>query len=118
MLYTLIAANASAQQEPQDVPVGSQDLVNLDLKALMNIEITSVSRHPELLSDAAASIFVITADDIRRSGATSLPEVLRLAPSLDVVEVSASGYTVSARGFINAAANKLLVLIDGRAVYT
>jgi iron complex outermembrane receptor protein len=90
----------------------------LDLKALMNIEVTSVSRRPERLSDAAASIFVITGDEIRRSGATNLPEALRLAPSLDVVQVNAGGYTVSARGFLNSAANKLLVLIDGRAVYT
>jgi len=93
-------------------------LVNLDLQALMNIEITSVSRRPEHLSDAAASVFVITADDIRRSGATNIPEALRLAPNLDVVQAHASSYTVSARGLIDSAANKLLVLIDGRSVYT
>src|SRR5258708_36788868 len=84
----------------------------------MNIEVTSVSRRPERLSDAAASIFVITGDEIRRSGATNLPEALRLAPSLDVVAVNAGGYTVSARGFLSSAANTLLVLIDGRTVYT
>jgi iron complex outermembrane receptor protein len=100
------------------MPEPPSALANLDLKALMNIEVTSVSRRPERLSDAAASIFVITADDIRLSGATSLTEALRLAPNLDVVQASANGYTVSARGFINSAANKLLVLIDGRTVYT
>jgi iron complex outermembrane receptor protein len=104
-----------AQQEPAKPP---STLLNLDLTALMNIEITSVSRRPERLSDAAASVFVITADEIRRSGATNLPEALRLAPTLDVVQVHASSYTVSARGFIDSAANKLLVLIDGRPVYT
>ncbi|HXA15808.1 MAG TPA: TonB-dependent receptor [Thermoanaerobaculia bacterium] len=105
-----------AQQEAQTERPGT--LVNLDLKELMDIEITSVSRRPERLSDAAASIFVITGDDIRRSGATNLPEALRLAPALQVVQVSASSYTVSARGFISSSSNKLLVLIDGRVVYT
>ncbi len=100
---------------PTESPRG---LAGLDLTALMNIEVTSVSGRPERLSDAAGSIFVITGDEIRRSGATSLPEALRLAPALDVVQVSASGYTISARGFLNSGANKLLVLIDGRTVYT
>jgi iron complex outermembrane receptor protein len=63
-------------------------------------------------------VFVITAEDIRRSGVTRLPEALRLAPNLQVAQVSASGYAVTARGFNNSAANKLLVMIDGRSVYT
>jgi len=113
LLCTLISGTLLAQQEPP-----STDLAALDLEALMKIEITSVSRRPERLSDAAASVFVITGDEIRRSGATNLPEALRLAPALDVVQVNATSYTVSARGFINSAANKLLVLIDGRSVYT
>src|SRR5882757_5528531 len=102
----------------QQVTPRPDELVNLDLKSLMNLEVTSVSRRPERLSDAAASIFVISGDDIRRSGATNLPEALRLAPALQVVQVSASSYTVSARGFISSSANKLLVLIDGRVIYT
>jgi iron complex outermembrane receptor protein len=118
LLCALMSANLSAHQEAPRPKQTPSELVSLDLNALMNIEITSVSRRPEHLSDAAASIFVITGDDIRRSGATNLSEALRLAPALDVVQVSASGYTVSARGFINSGANKLLVLIDGRAVYT
>jgi iron complex outermembrane receptor protein len=115
LLGVLTSDSLLAGQEPLSRP---GELVHLDLRDLMNIEITSVSRRPERLSDAAASVFVITGDDIRRSGATNLPEALRLAPSLDVVQVSAISYTVSARGFINTAANKLLVLIDGRSVYT
>src|SRR5207244_10283283 len=83
-----------------------------------NIEVTSVSKRPERLSDAAASIYVITGDEIRRSGATTLPEALRLAPNLQVRQVSAYGYAITARGFNNSSANKLLVLIDGRSVYT
>jgi iron complex outermembrane receptor protein len=92
--------------------------VRLGLEDLMAIEVTSVSKRPERLSDAAASIFVITAEEIRRSGATSIPEVLRLAPNLQVAQVNGPGYAISARGFNNSAANKLLVLIDGRSVYT
>src|SRR5438093_5352196 len=94
------------------------DLADLSIEELSNIQITSVSRHAERLSDAPASIFVITGEDIRRSGATRLAEALRLAPNLEVARVSASSYAISARGFNNTVANKLLVLIDGRTVYT
>ncbi|OHE58257.1 MAG: hypothetical protein A2X71_02890, partial [Thiobacillus sp. GWE1_62_9] len=85
---------------------------------LVNIEITSVSKRTERLTDAAASVFVITQDDIRRSGARSLPDALRLAPNLQVARASASAYAISARGFNSNARNKLLVLIDGRSVYS
>jgi iron complex outermembrane receptor protein len=95
-----------------------QDLANLSIEELSNIEITSVSKHPERLADAPAAIFVITNDDIRRSGAASLPEALRLAPNLQVAEVENGQYEISARGFNTAFDNKLLVLIDGRTVYT
>src|SRR5580658_3551644 len=94
------------------------ELIDLSLEQLSNIEVTSVSRRPESLQDAPASIYVITADDIRRSGANTLPEALRLAPNLQVARVSASSYAISARGFNNAIGNKLLVLIDGRTVYS
>jgi iron complex outermembrane receptor protein len=94
------------------------NLGDLSLEQLSNIEVTSVSRRAERLQDAAASIYVITADDIRRSGVTSLPDALRLAPNLQVARTNASQYAVSARGFNNTIANKLLVLIDGRTVYT
>ena len=93
-------------------------LTDLSLEELSNIEITSVSKRAERLSDAPTSVFVITADDIRRSGATSLPEALRLAPNLQVARGSANGWAISARGFNSASANKLLVLIDGRSVYS
>ncbi|CAN5123981.1 TonB-dependent receptor plug domain-containing protein [soil metagenome] len=90
----------------------------LSLEDLANIRITSVSKRSELLSEAPASIFVITGDDIRRAGATTLPEAMRLAPNLQVARVDARNYAVTARGFNNAFENKLLVLIDGRTVYT
>jgi iron complex outermembrane receptor protein len=110
----LAAWAASAQAQP----ASRSGLADLSLEELAELEVTSVSRRPERLADAPASIFVITSDDIRRSGATSLPEALRLAPSLHVARVDARQYAISARGFNSTVANKLLVLIDGRAVYT
>lgn len=94
------------------------DLADLSLEQLGDIEVTSVSKSAERLADAPASIYVITADDIRRSGAKTLPEALRLAPTLQVARINAIKYAISARGFNNAIGNKLLVLIDGRTVYT
>lgn len=96
----------------------ARDLADLSLEELSNIEVMSVSRRAESLADAPASIFVITRDDIRRAGVTSLPEALRLAPNLQLARVNAHSYAISARGFNNSIGNKLLVLIDGRTVYT
>src|SRR6266571_2388712 len=111
-----LVASAAFSAEPQR----SRDLADLSIEELGNIQVTSVSKHAERLLDAPAAIFVITGEDIRRSGATRLPEALRLAPNLEVARASASSYAISARGFNqpNAVANKLLVLIDGRVVYT
>ena len=96
-----------------------QDLTRLSLEELSMVQVTSVSRRPEALADAAAAIYVISAEDIRRSGATSLPEVLRLAPNLNVQRVNAVDYAISARGFNGyETSNKLLVLVDGRSIYT
>ncbi len=101
----------------------SEDLTRLSLQDLANLEVTSVSKSAEGLQRASASIYVITHEDILRSGATSLMEALRLAPNLLVTQQSAAGYVIAARGFGgNPAAqnfsNKLLMLIDGRSVYT
>ena len=84
----------------------------------MNMEVTSVSRRSEKLSETASAIQVITGDDIRRSGATSLPEALRLASNLQVAQLDASQWAISARGFNSPLANKMLVLMDGRTVYS
>src|SRR5207237_5886908 len=94
------------------------ELADLSLEQLTQINVTSASRREERLVEAPASIFVITADDVRRSGATSIPEVLRLAPNLIVARADNNQYAITARGFNNTLANKLLVLIDGRTVYT
>jgi len=96
-----------------------QDLSALSLEELAQIQVTSVSKRPEPLSHATAAIYVITADDIRRSGVMTLPEALRLAPNLEVARVNSQSYSISARGLNSVnASNKLLVLIDGRSVYT
>jgi iron complex outermembrane receptor protein len=114
----LISLMLTAAMPAQAVLSEARDFGDLSLEELANIRITSVSKKSESLADAPASIFVITGDDIRRSGATTLPETLRLAPNLQVARVDARNYAVTARGFNSAFENKLLVLIDGRTVYT
>jgi iron complex outermembrane receptor protein len=94
------------------------ELAEMSLEALMKVEVTSVSKKPHRLADSAAAIAVLTQDDIRRSGATTIPEALRLVPGLQVARIGSSTWVVNARGFSNRFSNKFLVLIDGRAVYT
>jgi iron complex outermembrane recepter protein len=112
-LAAALAAPCGAQQ-PEPRP-----LVDLTLEELSNFPVTSVSRRAEPLAGAPASVFVITSSDIRRSGATSLPEALRLAPNLIVARVNAWDYAItSSRGFLSTLGTKLLVMIDGRSIYT
>lgn len=94
------------------------DLGDLSIEELGRIPVTSVSGRPQAVQEAPASIFVITAEDIRRSAATSLAEALRLAPNLQVARLNANQYAISARGFNNAIGNKLLVMVDGRTIYS
>jgi len=94
------------------------DLKQLNVEDLMNLQVTSVARHPEKLIEAASAIQVITQEDIRRSGATSIPEALRLADNLQVAQKNSHDWAISARGFNTNLGNKLLVMIDGRTVYT
>jgi iron complex outermembrane receptor protein len=94
------------------------DLVDLSLEQLSKVTVSSVSGRNEPLSGALGSIFVITGDDIRRYGATTLPEALRLAPNLEVAQSGTNGWAITARGFNDTLANKLLVLIDGRVIYS
>ncbi len=100
------------------VETQEQGFADLSIQDLMNIEITSVSKKAQKLSEAPAAIFVITNEDIRRSGARNVPEVLRLAPGVDVAAIGGGRYAVSIRGFTGRFGNKLLVLIDGRSIYT
>jgi len=96
----------------------ANEYFQMSLEELSDFRITSVSKREERLADAAASVYVITADAIRRSGAHSLPEALRLAPNLLVARIGAQQYAITARNFNSSSANKLLVMIDGRTVYT
>src|SRR5450830_24578 len=118
----VLATGAACLALPSIAAAGGQnDLVDLSIEELANIQVTSVSKRPERLQDAPAAVFLITADDIRRSGADSLPEALRLAPNLHVARINGYGYSISARGMNSGASvlsNKLLVLVDGRSVYT
>ncbi|NOQ45790.1 MAG: TonB-dependent receptor plug domain-containing protein, partial [Desulfobulbaceae bacterium] len=94
------------------------EFLDMDIAQLMQITITSVTKKPQNLSDAAAAVFVITQDDIHRSGVTSTPEALRMAPGLQVGRVDANKWAITSRGFSGTFANKLLVMIDGRTVYS
>lgn len=96
----------------------SLDFLNMNMRDLADMEVTSVSRKKEKASEAAAAIYVVTQEDIRRSGARHLPEVLRLVPGLNVARAGSSQWAISARGFNDQFANKLLVLMDGRTLYT
>ncbi len=90
---------------------------DLGLEDLVKTDITSVSRKSQSLADVAAAAFVISSEDIRRSGAQALPDVLRMAPGIEVAQIDSGRYAVSARGFNGRFANKLLVLVDGRSIY-
>src|SRR3984957_1438161 len=106
-----LAVPAWPQQNPAD-------LTEQSIEDLMNIRVSSVSKKEEKLSRAAAAIFVITQEDIRRSGATNIPDLLRMVPGLDVAQINGSTWAISARGFNAQFADKLLVMIDSRIVYT
>jgi iron complex outermembrane receptor protein len=93
-------------------------LKSLKIEDLLEAEVTSVSKKSEKLSDATAAVFVITAEDIRRSGARTIAEALRMAPGIQVSRFDANKWAVSSRGFNDTFSNKLLVLMDGRSVYT
>jgi iron complex outermembrane receptor protein len=101
-------------QSGQDVP----DVTAMSVEDLMNLQVTSVSKRTQKLADAAAAIFVITQEDIERSGARSIPELLRMVPGLEVARIDENKWAIGSRGFNGRFDDKLLVLIDGRSVYT
>jgi iron complex outermembrane receptor protein len=114
-VVALVATTAS--EAPAQTPT-AQDLKRLSLEELLRVEISTVMRVPEPTTAIPAAVFVITQDDIRRAGATSLPEVLRLAPGLQVAQQDAARYAIGMRGFADRLARSMLVLMDGRAVYS
>jgi iron complex outermembrane receptor protein len=113
-----LAGQAAHGQAAQSPPASQGDLTQVSIESLMNMEVTSVSKKEQKLSQVAAAIFVITQEEIRRSGATNIPDLLRMVPGLDVGQINANTWAISARGFNHELADKLLVLVDGRAVYT
>ena len=105
---------------PLGATADDQDLTDLSLEELMSIDVTvtSTARRPQRVGDAAAAVFVLTGEDIRRAGATNIPDALRLVPGVQVARIDANKWAISVRGFNGRVANKLQVLIDGRSVYT
>jgi len=114
-LGLVVALLTAIPTYPQEKP---RDLAEKSIEDLMNMEVTSVSKKEQKLSSVAAAIFVISPEDIRRSGATNIPDLLRMVPGLDVAQINGSTWAIGARGFNQQFSNKLLVMIDGRVVYT
>lgn len=96
---------------------GNSDLSLLSLEQLTHLDVNTVSRREQKLFETPAAVYVITRDDILRSGATSIPEVLRMVPGLEVAQIDANTWAVSARGFNSRFANKMLIMIDNRSIY-
>ncbi len=101
-----------------DTQNGDEQLKTLTLEQLGNIEVTTVTKEPEVLWKTPAAIFVITQQDIQRSGATTIPQALRLAPGVEVAQISADQWAIGIRGFGSRLSRSVLVLIDGRIVYS
>src|ERR1022692_1463901 len=113
-LVILLAGACWASDTPPQSP---GDLAEASLETLMNVEVSSPGRKEQKLSQAAGAVYVITQEDIRGSGLSSIPEVLRMVPGLQVARIDASSWSVTARGFGGRFADKMLVLIDGRSIY-
>ena len=120
-LLIVFWAHTVRGDEPQPNPSGQSGpaaLKQLSLEQLSQIEVTTPSKEPTKVSQTAAAIFVITGEDIRRSGATSIPEALRLAPGVEVARIDGNNWSIGIRGFGSDLTRSVLVLIDGRTVYT
>ncbi|MEO8678406.1 MAG: TonB-dependent receptor [Vicinamibacterales bacterium] len=116
-LAAALAVGCLALPSPSLAQGHPRDLSQVSIEELMNIEVTAAGRKRQLVVDVPAAVFVITQDDIRRSGLRTVPELLRLVPGAQVVQINSDKWAVSIRGFNQLYANKLLVLVDGRSVY-
>src|SRR6266571_2016144 len=114
LVVVALFLGTSVSAQSQGVP----DISRMSIEELMNVEVTSVAKRPQRVADAAAAVFVLTQEDIRRSGAASVPEALRMVPGLQVARIDENKWAIGSRGFNGRFDNKLLVLIDGRSVYT
>jgi iron complex outermembrane receptor protein len=117
-IFSVAALLSSASMAVAAEEVDLKGMLSLSLAELSEIEVTSVSKKAEKETEAAAAIYVITQDDIKRSGATAIPELLRMAPGITVTQAGAHSWTVTARGSNDQFSNKLLVLMDGRTIYS
>lgn len=117
ILLCLNLAGAAVAGETVGPPAGAWSLADLGIEELVQLPVTSVSKREQRLADTSSSVYVLSNDDLRRSGFTSVAEALRLVPGMNVGTINASQWQISARGFNGLYANKLLVLVDGRAVY-
>jgi iron complex outermembrane recepter protein len=115
LIVVVLACAESRGQSPQATP---KDLTATSIEDLMNMEVSSASKKDQTVSRTAAAVYVITQEDIRRSGMMSIPELLRMVPGMDVAQINANNWAISARGFNGRFANRLLVLIDGRSLYS
>ncbi|HYR89236.1 MAG TPA: TonB-dependent receptor [Terriglobia bacterium] len=113
-LITALVASFAAMVSAQD---NSDDLTTISLENLMNVKVSTVTRHLEELRNTPAAVYVITQEDIRRSGATDIAELLRTVPGVDIAQINPGTWALSVRGFANEYATKLMVLVDGRSVY-
>lgn len=115
LLLSLSVSSGFAQTTNEQTQLA---LKKLSLEELMEVEVTTVSRRPEPLKEVSSAVQIITQEEIRRSGARSIPEALRIASNLQVSQVNSHNWAISSRGFNANVGNKLLVMIDGRTVYT
>ena len=114
MVFVVFASTAWSEETGQN----ARALTELSLERLLNVSVISASRKSQSLSDVTSAVFVINHEDIRRSGATNIPDLLRMVPGVQVASISGNSWAISIRGFNGNFANKLLVMIDGRSVYT
>jgi len=111
LMWTVFTQILGAQARPRD-------LTGISLEDLMNIQVTSVSKKEQKLSRTGAAVYVITQEDIHSSGASNIPDLLRMAPGVNVAQINANSWAISVRGFNGRYADKVLVLIDGRSVFS
>jgi iron complex outermembrane receptor protein len=118
LLLSGLAAARGVDDSQENNQPASGELVQLNLEQLGNVEVTTVSKEPEEVWQTPAAIYVLTSEDIRRSGATTIPELLRLVPGVEVARIDSDHWAVGVRGFGSQFSRSLLVLMDGRSVYT
>ena len=118
LAFSMLLGASAAAARPQSSQTPQDQLKQLSLEQLANLEVTTMSKAPEQVWKTAAAIYVITQEDIRRSGATTIPEALRLAPGVEVARIDGNKWSIGIRGFGSRLSRSVLVLIDGRSVYT